>query len=210
MAAATCSADLATLAFEEWLADHFRSGWARTFECSSMQIRDRVLGKARFILDHAQPAAANRRWLCEAVHAWAPLEVLFPTRDYTADCGVSGDLASYLEEIITREYGHVLAGARSVRRTAELLQADAQRLELDIAIAAAFEEAMLTKGDSAWVTHYMTMSLAIAEYLHRQVLGLSQLLSDDAVMRYTAHVSLRQREARGACALPALQLYAGA
>ena len=39
------------------------------------------------VLAHDRPASANRRWLCETIRAWAPLEVIFPTCDYT---GVPG------------------------------------------------------------------------------------------------------------------------
>lgn len=96
----------------------------------------RVLGiRLDGVLSHDRPVSANRRWLCETIRAWAPLEVIFPTRDYTGLAGVSGELPRHAALLVERAYGHVLAATRSIPAACDLLRADAQLLELQIAVA---------------------------------------------------------------------------
>jgi hypothetical protein len=181
--------------FEEWLADHWRSGWARTFDGGAAALCESTHRRVDAVLGRAAPQVANRAWLCEAVRAWAPLEVLFPTRDYPGDSGVTGELPAYVAEIVQREYAHILAVARSPAHAIELLQADAQRLELQVSVANAMREVLGEAcGSDDWCAGYTEASLAVAEHLHRQLLGLRQVLADSVIMACTARISQMQRE----------------
>jgi hypothetical protein len=185
-------------AFDEWLADHARCGWARTFEPATTQLRNKALGRVAAIMGTPAPSAAARRWVADTIQAWAPLEVLFPTRDYPDEPGVSGELAAHIAVIVEREYGFMLAAAKG-QRAAEWLQADAQKLGLDLALAEAMLTALPDGTDDAWVQQHICMSLALAEYLHREAIGMRQLLADAVAMSYTTSVALRRRQLHAAC-----------
>ncbi len=189
---------LAEQAFDDWLADHGRCGWARTFEPATVKLRNKALGRVAAVLGHPAPCAAARRWVCDTIQAWAPLEVLFPTRDY-GDDGVSGELGAHLGDIIEREYAFLLSAAPNRELATEWLQADAQQLGLDLALAGALLDSVHDGADDSWVAGHMGMSLALAEYLHRQALGLRQLLADAVAMSYTTSVALRRRQLHAAC-----------
>ena len=190
---------LAEQAFEDWLADHGRCGWARTFEPATVKLRNRALGRVAAVLGHPSPCAAARRWVCDTIHAWAPLEVLFPTRDYVEEPGVSGELGSHMTDIMEHEYAFMLAAAANPQLAAEWLQADAQQLGLDLALADSLLVSLHDGADDGWVQGHTCMSLALAEYLHRQALGLHQLIGDAIAMSYTTSVALRRRQLHAAC-----------
>lgn len=185
-------------AFDDWLADHARSGWARTFEPATTLLRNKALGRVAAIMGTPAPSAAARRWVADTIQAWAPLEVLFPTRDYPGEPGVSGELAAQIAVIVEREYGFMLEAAKG-QRAAEWLQADAQKLGLDLALAEAMLAALPDGTDDAWVQQHICMSLALAEYLHREAIGMRQLLADAVAMSYTTSVALRRRQLHAAC-----------
>ena len=103
------------------------------------------------VLSHDRPASANRRWLCETIRAWAPLEVIFPTRDYTGVAGVSGELPRHAALLVERAYGHVLAAPRSIPAACDLLRADAQLLELQIGVATALQPVLQAQAARAAV-----------------------------------------------------------
>lgn len=187
---------LARAEFSAWLTDHRRSAWARHLGSSLSAIWSSVERRVDSIVGHTTPAAANRAWLCEAVSAWAPLEVVFPGRLYARDSGVTGELSAHVGEILEREYAHVVAGARGVSRASEILHADAQRLELAIATARALRPLLEPESAAAvrWPEEFIHMSLALSEYMHRQALGLSQVIGDGLVMSYTTQVGRVKRE----------------
>jgi hypothetical protein len=156
------------------------------------------------VLAHDRPASANRRWLCESIRAWAPLEVIFPTRDYRGLTGVSGELPRHSALLVERAYGHVLAATRNVNAACDLLRADAQLLELQIAVASLLQPvlqcgaAALAPG-AEWPRALREMSLAMAEFLHRHSIGLSPVLADPVVMTYTAQISSLRRNLEDEC-----------
>lgn len=186
---------LARNEYSAWLTDHRRSAWARHLGASLTGLWAGLSQKVGWIATHETPALANRRWLVESVSAWTPLEVLFPGRLYARDSGVTGELSAHVAEIIEREYGHIVAGAHSVARASELLHADAQRLELSIATAQALHSLFPATADQDWARH-IAASLAVAEYMHRQALGLAQVLDDATIMGCTTEVG----RVRRACA----------
>lgn len=190
---------LAEQAFDDWLADHARSGWARTFEAATSKLRNRALGRVAAILGHPAPCAAARRWVSDTIQAWAPLEVLFLTAGYPDEPGVSGDLAAHLPDIVDREYAFLLSATAPRELAVEWLQADAQHLGLDLALAQALLAGIHDGLDDGWVQGHIGMSLALAEYLHRQALGLHQLLADTVAMSYSTSVALRRRQVQTAC-----------
>lgn len=197
--AAASAYGLAEQTFDDWLADHGRCGWARTFEPTTTKLRNRALGRVAAVLGHSAPCAAARRWTCDTIQAWAPLEVLFPTRDYSEEPGVSGELGTHMSDIVEREYGFMLTSAANGQVAAGWLQADAQQLGLDLALAAALLGALRDGADDSWIPGHTCMSLALAEYLHRQALGLRQLLADAVAMSYTTSIALRRRQLQSAC-----------
>ncbi|GMU69405.1 MAG: hypothetical protein AMXMBFR37_17370 [Steroidobacteraceae bacterium] len=190
---------VAEQAFDDWLADHARSGWARTFEATTSKLRNRSLGRAAAVLGHSSPCAAARRWVCDTIQVWAPLEVLFPTVACPDEPGVSGELAAHLPGILDREYAFLLDAAGHRDTAAAWLQADAQHLGLDLALAQALLTAVHDGADDGWIQGHVGMSLALAEYLHRQALGLHQLLADTVAMSYSTSVALRRRQLHAAC-----------
>lgn len=154
------------------------------------------------LLEDPLPAAAARRWFLESVAAWAPLAALFAgpaSHDGTA--GASGQLAAHSRLIVEREYGHVLGAARNLDGAIALLRVDLHRLQIVLDVA---EDVGRTLGvhrqgeGTEWLATYKEMSLAMAEFLHRQAIGLSQVIPDSTVMRYTAQISRAQRELRPA------------
>lgn len=185
-------------AFDDWLADHARSGWARTYEQATTTLRNKALGRVAAVMGTPVPSAAARRWVADTIQAWAPLEVLFPTRDYPDEPGVSGELGTHIGAIVEREYGFLLDAARS-SLAVEWLHADAQKLGLDLALAEAVLAALPDGTDDTWVQQHVCMSLALAEYLHRQAIGMRQLLADAVAMSYTTSVALRRRQLHAAC-----------
>lgn len=196
---------LAHRSIEAFIAERERAAGSWSGHPSFPELRLATLAKVETVLGHANPAAANRRWLCEAVRAWAPLEVLFPSASRPDLRGVTGELERHLGLIVEREYGHVLAGTRSPARAGDILRGDAMRLSLEITVGAALRavlEPAVDAADGDWLESYKCKSLAMAEYLHRHVIGLAQVLSDSAVMSYTADLSRTQRDARNACAMP--------
>jgi hypothetical protein len=187
---------------DAWLSDTPRSGVAQrrmAQEC----LRKSTMYRVEAVLRHDRPGAANRRWLCDTVRAWAPLEVLFPSHASSGTSGVTGELARHLALIVEREYRHVAAGRRSVSRASDTLYGDVQRLALELEIGGALHELLEEEAADGWLRPYMEMSLAMAEYLHRQVIGLSQVLSDSLVMRYATGISRTQQTLRAACLRPA-------
>jgi hypothetical protein len=131
--------ELAAREFAAWRDDPRRSSIARRTQ-GARATPERVLSlRLEGVLAHDRPASANRRWLCESIRAWAPLEVIFPTRDYRGLAGVSGELPRHYALLVERAYGHVLAATRSVTAACDLLRADAQLLELQIAVATALQ-----------------------------------------------------------------------
>ncbi|MGE0580769.1 MAG: hypothetical protein AB7P31_01355 [Steroidobacteraceae bacterium] len=190
---------MAEQTLDDWLADFGRCGWARTFEPATARLRNGALGRVAAVLGHPSPCAAARRWVCDTIQAWAPLEVLFPTREYGDEPGVSGELGSHMADIMEREYAFMLAGAANPRLAAEWLQADSQQLGLDLALAGALLGTLRDGTDDGWVQGHTCMSLALAEYLHRQAIGLRQLIADAVAMSYTTSVALRRRQLHAAC-----------
>ena len=170
---------------------------------------DRVLAlRLEGVLAHDRPASANRRWLCESIRAWAPLEVIFPTRDYAGLAGVSGELPRHCALLVERAYGHVLAATRSINAACDLLRADAQLLELQIAVATALQPLLQAAAPASatplataadWTRELREMSLAMAEFLHRHSIGLSPVLADPVVMTYTAQISRLRRNLEDEC-----------
>jgi hypothetical protein len=190
---------LAKRSLEIWFGDPGRSG-AALAESGRQNLRRSVLGRVYAVLEQERPEAANRRWLCDTVRAWAPLEVLFPSPTSLDTGAVSGELGDHLALIVEREYGHLAAGLGSVARAEALLRADAQRLALELEIGASLRPLLGDDpGGEDWLGAYIEMSLAMAEYLHRQVSGLAQRLEEPLAMRYATLISRTQRELRAAC-----------
>jgi hypothetical protein len=213
---ATPPREVATREFAAWMDDPRRSSIARRTQ-GERAAPERVLSlRLEGVLAHDRPASANRRWLCESIRAWAPLEVIFPTRDYRGLAGVSGELPRHYALLVERAYGHVLAATRSINAACELLRADAQLLELQIAVATALQPLLQTGGTlpaassgaarvappvtgTDWPRELRDMSLAMAEFLHRHSIGLSPVLADPVVMAYTAQISKLRRNLEDEC-----------
>lgn len=189
---------LAHRSIDIWLADSARSGLAQ--RSAKDCLRKRTMQRVDAVLEHDLPSAANQRWLCDTVRAWAPLEVLFPSKIWSGTRGVTGELAGHLVLIVKREYGHVASGLRPFPRARELLQAEAQHLALQLEIGASLRPLLESEASHEdWLNPYIDMSLAMAEYLHRNVIGLSQVLPDSMVMRYATGISRTQQSLRAAC-----------
>ncbi|MCU0757985.1 MAG: hypothetical protein MUF07_02140 [Steroidobacteraceae bacterium] len=190
------------------------AAWLETPRRSSVALRvhgdraaaQRVLNiRLDGVLAHDRPASANRRWLCEAIRAWAPLEVVFPSRDHGGVAGVSGELPRHAALLVERAYGHVLAATRSIPAACDLLRADAQLLEMQVAVATALQPVLQARQPSAapqppdWPDELRRMSLGMAEFLHRHAIGLSPVLADPVVMSYTSHIARLQRSLDDEC-----------
>jgi hypothetical protein len=191
---------LANRHVDTWLADSDRSGIACNGPRSAAEIREFVLRQVAYVVNQADALQANRRWLCGTLRAWSSLQVLFPRHSETVVRGVTGDLPRHIQLVLEREYTHILAEARSIDRAKKLLVGDAQTLELQVEIGDALRTLL---GDGArdgtdWLPEFRTLSLAMAEYLHRHAIGLQQILSDSNVMTYTGQLARIQRECRAA------------
>jgi hypothetical protein len=189
---------LANRHIDDWLADTERSSIACKVVGRGVEIRDGVLRQVDCVMRQSDATLANRRWLCGTVRAWATLQVLFPRSAEISVPGVSGELPQHFKLVVEREYAHVLAGVRSLERTREILLGDAQCLELQIAIGNSLRELLGDKDPAGndWLPEFRSLSLAMAEYLHRHAIGLTQLLPDSAVMTYTGQLARVQRECR--------------
>lgn len=193
--------EVAQSEFDAWIAAAPEPAFARRSLAPDATLRSATLARVEAVLGHARPRSANRRWICELLRAWAPLEVLFPTRDYRGAAGLSGEMPLHLPLLVEREYGHVLGAARNLPAAYELLREDRDRLALQLAIAAALLPLLQEQDedDPRWLAELRGMSLAMAEYLHRNAIGLSQVLPDGLVMTYAATIARAQRTQRDAC-----------
>ena len=193
--------EVARSEFDAWIAAAPAPARARRMLAPDATLRGATLARVEAVLGHPRPDSANRRWICELLRAWAPLEVLFPTRDHRSVRGVSGEMPLHVSLLVEREYGHVLGAVRSLSDAYELLREDRDRLSLQLAIAEALLP-LLHAGegdDQRWLAELRGMSLAMAEYLHRNTIGLTQILPDAAVMTYAATIARAQRTQRDAC-----------
>ena len=184
--------------FDRWLRCEERSAVALRVLAPVAIPRERLLARVRNILAHERPVAASCQWVSESIGAWAPLELLFPVCDHAGAPGVSGEIPLHAAALIDREYGHVLADAQSFEAACEHLHADAQYLDLEINAARALCGVLDATGsaDVFWVEELRGMQLAMAEYLHRHAIGLTQVLTDSVAMSYTARIGRMQRSLR--------------
>jgi hypothetical protein len=184
--------------FDRWLRSDERSAVALRLLGSAAQLREALLARVRATVSHERPGAACCQWISENISAWAPLELLFPVHDHAGSPGISGEMPLHSARVVELAYGHMLADALDFDKACERLQADAQRLELEIcagrAICALLDESAV--GDSFWVEELRGMQLAMAEYLHRHAIGLTQVMSDAMVTSYTARIGNMQRNLR--------------
>lgn len=183
---------------DAWIASSTRLSAAREHLAPDAAPRTEVLSRVEAILVHPRPRSANRRWICELLRAWAPLEILFPTRDYRGTTGISGELPLHVSLLVEREYGHVLSIAHNLPAAFELLRADRSRLGLQLAVAAGLQDVFRDEGippqeDADWLANLRQISLTMAEYLHRQAIGLAAVIPDTLVMHYTAQIARTQR-----------------
>ena len=152
----------------------------------------RNLERALGVLSTPSPVDAARRWLIEATRAWATLDVLFAdsngSDERAARCrwhGVTGELRCELERVLELEYAHLLA--EGPKRATECLRRDCDELSIDVAAADALRRALGdadTDDKRDWFGTFQQQCFALAEYMHRNVLGLQQVLSDHEAMRY--------------------------
>jgi hypothetical protein len=189
---------LANALFSSWLADDSRSAAARAVHEDEASLRRMLFFRLESVLRNDRPAFANRKWLFEALRAWAPLELLFPSQDFTDIPGVSGEMPRHAPLLVEREYGHVLAATRSLRLATLRLRADAQLLALQVEVAGELQPMLENDAGAAvhWLRVLQQASLAMSEYLHRHAIGLPQVLPDALVMTYTAYISNLKRELR--------------
>lgn len=193
--------EIARAEFDAWIARAPRPDAARRQLAPDAALHGATLARVEAVLGHPRPANANRRWICELMRGWAPLEVLFPTRDYRGHPGLSGELPLHLPLLVEREYGHVLGVARDLADACDLLRSDRDRLALQLAVAAALLPLLdaAADEDARWLAELRLQSLAMAEYLHRSAIGLAQILPEDLVMTYAAAIARTQRMQRDAC-----------
>lgn len=184
--------------FDRWLRAEERSAVALRVLGDAAQLREKLLNRVRNTLVHDRPGAAMCQWVSENISAWAPLELLFPVCDHAGSPGVSGELPLHVKLIVEREYGHVLAGAYDFEEACERLEADAQRLDLEICVGRALCGLLDESGaaDTFWVEELRAMQLAMAEYLHRHAIGLVQVMSEALVTTYTTRIGRLQRSLR--------------
>lgn len=193
--------EVARSEFDAWIASAAQPEAARRSIAPDAALRSTTLARVEAVLAHPHCGAANRRWICELTRGWAPLEVLFPTRDYRGMKGVSGELPLHVALLVEREYGHILGVARNLPAAYDLLRQDRDRLSLQLSIAAALLPLLAdaSSEDVTWLAELKQMSLAMSEYLHRHAIGLAQILPDALVMTYTAAIARTQRVQRTAC-----------
>ncbi len=159
----------------------------------------RNLERAVAVLSSSNPIDCTRRWLTESARAWATLDVLFADAqgkdERAARCnwrGVTGELKGHLERILQVEYSHMLTGASGACQATDRLRRDCDELSIDVAAADALRRAL---GDadseekSDWFATYLRQCFALAEYMHRNVLGINQILTDNEAMRYATAMS---------------------
>lgn len=167
----------------------------------------RNLERAVAVLSNPSPIESTRRWLTESARAWATLDVLFAESkqcdERAARCvwrGVTGQLHSELKRVLEIEYAHMMTGGGR-KQAAERLRKDCDELSIDVAAADALRRAL---GDADldekkdWFATYLQQCFALAEYMHRNVLGLNQILSDHEAMRYATAMSCAVRVASAA------------
>jgi hypothetical protein len=163
-----------------------------TSQIDSIAALARNLKRAVAVLAAPDPIESTRRWLGESARSWATLDVLFADTagkgERAARCrwrGVTGQLHGELKRVLELEYGHLLTSG--ARKAAERLRRDCDELSIDVAAADALRRAL---GDADldeardWFSTYLQQCFALAEYMHRNVLGLHQVLSDQEAMRY--------------------------
>lgn len=184
--------DIAERALESWLAEPARSAVV-VRHSGAGEVRDRVLARVRDVLAHELPWAANRRWACEAIRAWAPLAALLDPQP--------GGIEKHLEMLIEFEFGHLLAETGSIERSCQLLRIDLENLALEIDIATDLADALEPGAPNAggWVRDYRAMSLALADYLHCCTVDIPSSLPDAIAYHYAGEVARVQRELREQC-----------
>jgi hypothetical protein len=193
--------EVARAELDAWIARAARPETARRQLAPDAALHGAALARVEAVLGHPRPASANRRWICELMRGWAPLEVLFPTQDYRGHPGLSGELPLHVPLLVEREYGHVLGVARSLADACELLRSDRDQLALQLSVAAALLPLLdsTADADARWLTELRLQSLAMAEYLHRSAIGLAQILPEHLVMTYAAAIARTQRAQRDSC-----------
>lgn len=188
------SLDIAERALETWQAEPARSTTAIERTPGGVQaIRDLMLVRVREVLGHDLPWAANRRWACEAIRAWASLAALLDD--------ASKDLEPHLDMLVEFEYGHLLAEFGSTQVVLSMLRADAERLSLEIDIATDLADALEpgVPNASGWVRDYRAMSLSLADYLHRCTVDVPTNMPDALAHHYANEVARIQGEVREHC-----------
>lgn len=175
---------------------------ASSSHLDSVAALTRNLERAVVVLSNPNAVEMTRRWLTESARAWATLDVLFAdakAKDERAGrCawrGVTGQLQSEIKRVLEIEYAHMMSGT-SAKQAAERLRRDCDELSIDVAAADALRRAL---GDADmdekkdWFSTYLQQCFALAEYMHRNVLGLNQILSDHEAMRYATAMSCAVR-----------------
>jgi len=194
--------------FDRWLRSEERSAVALRVSGSAAQLRERLMLRVKSTLQQENPDAAACQWISDSVAAWAPLELMFPVCDHAGSPGVSGDISLHAAALLQLSYGHVIAGCGDVATACAQLQADLQRLDLEIcaarALCGALDESSAT--DTFWVEDLRAMQLAMAEYLHRNALELPQLLSEALLSSYTDRIATLQRNLRARHVSPSRQV----
>jgi hypothetical protein len=191
--------DIAERGFESWLAEPERNAAVLQHTVGGVaEIRDRMLARVRGVMAQELPWAANRRWACEAIRAWAPLAAMLDPQ--------SIGIEEHREMLLEYEFGHVLAETGSVERSCKLLRLDLERLALEIDIATDLADALEpgTRNASGWVRDYRATSLALAEYLHCCTVDIPSSLPDAIAHHYANEIARTQRELRDQCAKPLL------
>ncbi len=159
----------------------------------------RNLERAVSVLSSPNPVDCTRRWLTESARAWATLDVLFADakckNERASRCtwrGVTGELQGHLKRVLQVEYSHMLTDTSGARGATDRLRCDCDELSIDVAAADALRRAL---GDadidekSDWFATYLRQCFALAEYMHRNVLGLNQILTDNEAMRCATAMS---------------------
>ncbi len=187
--------------YERWAASLLRSGAVCCARGGTDGVRRSIDRRLETLAHDPQPGIAARRWLVESISAWAPLAVVFSPQPLVVRMpGVSGVLSVHAQEILEKEYAHVLASSRSAGIAIELLAAEVQQFDLQIEVAEAISWFLCNpdSGDTLeWIVPFKEMSLAMAEFMHRQILGIGQVLPDSLAMNYSAQISRAHREYAG-------------
>ena len=156
--------DLASREFAAWFDAPVRSSTARRVLGDRRALEKLLARRVEGVLAHDRPASANRLWLCESIRGWAPLEVVFPGGSQAGTPGVSGELPRHYALLVERAFGHVLAATRNLNAACDLLRADAQLLELQIAVSGALLAAFPAEEARAnWPDELCAMFKAVAE-----------------------------------------------